>query len=221
MLLVAVGIVWWVGPQLVWLTFFESRSDRPYALMQFSQGEASLTARFRDPFAGLVLSEGGETLAKFPTHHLMEGRRADEWDGLGVHKLPGGRALVQVLTSSPYRLMVDQQENMSLLQLGSAQLPLHEDIRPALVVWLVEARPSTTLDPLSGVLANVPGSGGRVVWDVAPDVVNSSIEWDRLLLIDFADVPTALSWLRSTDLRVERAVTRSRAHSMALGVYGR
>ena len=87
-------------------------------------------------------------------------------------------------------------------------------------MWLVVSRPDATLDPLSGVLANVPGSGGRIVWDGRPDVVSAEIEWDRLLLLDFADTAAALSWLRSTNLRVERAMTRSRSHAMAVGVFG-
>jgi hypothetical protein len=220
---VLVGLgVWWVGPNLVNLAVFDSSRDKPYVLVDFvrSQSEDVYQARYLQPLAGLLASEGGELLGAYRLAHLVEGSVEDEWAYLNRLQVPRAQDLAQVMTSSPYRLMRDDIPGLHSVQLGSYELPV-SNWRPALVVWLVERRTDSLIDPLTSITAALGSSDGRIVWDAPVSALADGMSWNRILVVDFAAQSSAFAWLRHIDMETSRALANARVKRLALAVYVR
>lgn len=220
---VLVGLgVWWVGPNLVNLALFDAQRDEPYAIVDFvrSDSEDVYQARYVQPLAGLLASEGGELLGAYRLAHLLEGSVEDEWAFLNRLQVPQAQDLVQVMTSSPYRLMRDNIPELDSVQLGSYQIPVPK-WRQVLVIWLVERREDALVDPLTSITAELSVGDGRVVWEAPVSALTDSMTWNHILVVDFAAESEAFEWLRDMDMETARALANAQAKRLALAVYAR
>jgi uncharacterized protein (DUF1330 family) len=220
-LVVVLGIgIWWLGPTLAHLAFVDARRDQAYVVVDLARPEDldRHAARYGLPLIELVRSEEGELIGDYRLSHVMSGRVDDEWQRMQLYRFTAATDLVQVLTSTPYRVMFEQIEGTGSLKLGSFDLP-KDAWRPAVVVWLVDQRDAGTLDPLRELVALAEGAEGRLVWDAQVDAVERPGTWNRVVVVDFPDTETALAWLRSDTAATERTLSRSRVEGLALLVF--
>ena len=217
--LVGTGLLW-VGPQLINLAFFDAQRDQPYYLIDFVRGQPQevYTARYQQPLAGLLASESGELLAGYHLSHLVEGELADEWAYVNRLRMEHARDLVQVMTSSPYRLMREHTQGLENAQLGS-YVEAQAQWRDVLVVWLVQSRAGAPEHPLASVQAELEQGNGRVVWDAPASALNGGMSWNHVFVVDFASAPQAFTWLRQIEVQTARALANARADRLALAVY--
>jgi hypothetical protein len=214
--LLGVGI-WWIGPTLTNLAFVDERRSQAYVVLDLARdAKDSYRARYSLPLAELVLSEAGEVRDQYQLDHMLTGRVADEWRFLRLLKFSAATDLVQVLTSTPYRVLEESVEQNDVLKLGSFTMPV-AGWRPVLVVWLVASE--RAVDPLGALIASAQSEQGRLVWDAKVDAIESQPRWDRVVVVDFADTATAYAWLRSDATDTERTVSRTRVADLALIVY--
>ena len=127
--------------------------------------------------------------------------------------------LVQVLTSAPYRLLVDHSDAHEKLKFGSFAVP-PEQWQPAVLVWLV-AEPTGDADPVGPILDRLEGNDARLVWDARLDVLASTAPWRRMVVVDFPSQSQALSWLRRDDITTERTLSHARVTQLALLLFVR
>ncbi len=214
------GVLWWIGPNLASLAFYDSNRGQPYLVAEFVSGAADqLQPRYLQPLRQLVLSEGGVPRPALQLRHVANGRSADEWQHVLFYRIPQAQDVAQVMTSSPYGLLQDLTEGLRGMRLGSYTLSEIDTWQPALVICLVVDRENTQVDPLAPLLAGVAVHGGRILLNAELDVLNSAARWQRMVLIDFAGVDEALAWLGQPQVVTERDVVNSAAREFSLLLY--
>jgi hypothetical protein len=215
--LLGVG-VWWIGPSLARLAFLDERRAEAYAVLDLAQDPSpqAFLARYSNPLAELVRSEDGEVFDQYQLAHVFTGRISQEWQFLRLMKFAEATDLVQVLTSTPYRVLAEGLQETPTLKLGSFTVP-RDDWRPVVVVWLVQSNQS--LDPLGALIASALQSDARLVWDAEVDPIDTPTSWNRVVVLDFADQVRALDWLRSDATATERTLSQTRVEDLALLVF--
>ncbi|MEM9623594.1 MAG: hypothetical protein AAF993_18255 [Pseudomonadota bacterium] len=216
------GVLWWIGPSLAHLAFVDDRRADPYLVAEFLRGPVEpLQTRYIAPLQQLVTSEGGQSLAAYQLQYVANGQTRDEWPRLVFYRIPHARDVAQIMTSSPYGLMQDSITGLQAMRLGSYANSAHDEWQNTLLIFLVIARESTQLDPLTGLLAAATGSGGRVVLDAQIDPLDAEPPWQRMLVMDFPSDKVALDWLNSTAIGIERDLTSSANRDFAVMLYKR
>ncbi len=210
------GATLWMGPGLANLAFIDPNREASYTLVDFVRLEpaGALEARYHQPLAGLLASEGARLASRYRQLYLLEGRRADEWQQLSLVRLPRAQDLAQIMTSGPYRLINRSVTDIATLKLGSYE-PAADQWRRGLVVW----RASSATDPFVMVRERLAATQGRIVWDSQVEVFEGDSRWNRVLIADFIDMQTALAWLRSREMETERAILNGNVADLSLAVY--
>ena len=224
-LLVALLIgIWWMGPKLTRLAFFDGKSDEPYVVVEFArvakEDEERYQSRYLGPMTDLVVSEAGVSEPLYTVTHVMEGRRADEWTHLRRLLFPAAADLVQVMTGAPFRLIKQSLAAESVMQLGSYSVESSR-WRDVIVVWLIAGAQSS--DFMQPLLVAAAQGGGRVVWDAPVELFEPGQRqpWDRIVVVDFDATQQALAWLRAPQIETERAISVARTDELSLLVYER
>jgi hypothetical protein len=215
-------LVWWIGPGMVNLALFDAQRNQPYTHLEFARGveDEVFRARYEVPLAGLVASEQGVLVDSFELVHLLHGRTEDEWQSLSRLHMNQAKDLVQVMTSSPYRLMQQVDADLEVRALGSFAPPV-DNWRPVLVVMLGQTPATALLDPLAPMTSLLALGSGRLAWDASLTAFHSDARWDRMVVLDFADTQQALAWLRHADVSTARALSNARCNNLTVAVYQR
>ena len=224
-------LLWWLGPQMANLAFFDTQRDQPYIVFEFVSANDAQTVEplYQAPLAELVRSESAMVWPHFEQVHVQTGSVADEWHGLSIYQLAQAQHVVQVMTSAPYRLIQDYITRN--LRLGSHDLLGQSELKQTLVVMLAQKRTSMNLDPLAAISALLVqqqtgsyNSDGRIILNTQPDILSlpdRAPGWDRLLVLDFASVDQALKWLRLPSVLTERELVNAKTQAFAIVVLQR
>ena len=219
------AIAWWLGPNLVHLALFHPQRAEPFTLLSFARGLQPdvYAARYRGPLTGLAESEGGVLVDDYRLSHQLEGERQHGWQYLMRLHMGEGRKVVQVTTSSPYRMLVQDLPGLEF-QLAGSFAAAQENWRPVLALWLLQPHETDldqAADPLAPVLEQLPLGPGRVVWDAELVAIEPDLPWQRLVAVDFPDEKAALAWLRNPDVSTARSLSNARVRNLTLAVFTR
>ncbi len=227
------ALAWWVGPALINLAVLDDRRDLPYTHLDFVRIDNAevYQARYRMPLAGLVASEEGVVAQDYQLVHLMYGKSRDAWSRFALVQMNQAKDWVQVVTAGPYRLMLEalnkgvaedahQSRTVDTLHLGSFDVP-NRVWRESLVLFMLQASDETQTDPLAPMLNEISTGDGRLVWDTPVLVTGSGAEWQRVVVVDFANPDSALAWLRQPQMLTAHALSNARSTSLAIAVFQR
>ncbi len=209
------GVVWYVGPSLAAIVLDGDRRENPYYLLQLlpaaavtgDVGDPSYRARFVTLAAeddAVLLWQGGEA-------DVVQGSVLLDVVAAQVLEFPSGADLVQVLTSTAYRVL-DRGLSPRLVRhlgTGTEPLPLAPDLASVVVLYRFDEAAGAL--PLGrpgevGWLRLVPDYGGKVRWDAPINVIGSDESWNRVLMLQFPDSAAAEGWLADPLTVTERAI---------------
>lgn len=211
------GVLWWIGPSLANLAFFDSRRSEPYVVIEFLRAaHEPLQNRYVAPLQQLVNSEGGQAMASYQLQHVANGRSRDEWNRVVFYQIPQAQDVAQIMTSSPYSLMQDSISELRAIRLGTYASSSQAEWQDTLLVFLIVPRQTAQLDPMSSLLADATASAGRVVLDAQVNALDSEVAWQRMLVMDFASQRQALDWLNSPAMVTERDIVNSANREFAV-----
>ncbi|MBT7333828.1 MAG: hypothetical protein HN856_05570 [Gammaproteobacteria bacterium] len=215
-------LIWWVGPAIVRLAIIDERRNLPFTQLSFARAEDLdvYRARFQKPLASLVASEQGVMLDSYHLVHVIDGEQADEWPILNRTDMLQATDLVNLVTGSPYRLMQRYVDGLELLQLGGFVVPA-SNWRKCIVVIISQSLTGTGPDSLLPVVSLIDPAQGQLVWDTPVIATQFNAGWDRVVVVDFAEVDVALNWLRSAQMVNARAISSSKSKRLATIVFKR
>ena len=178
--LLCAGLVWWLGPGMVRLAFFDDQRDQPYVVFDlFSSDELG---DYSEQLDASVVALGGEVSPRYRLSYLAEGSRTDERLALHVVQLAHATEAVQVFTSSQFREQAGRAAYAGT-KFGSYEAwPL--EWPAVMVVWLAERAAGQELDPFRSLQAALVE---RPVYRSSIQMIEGEVDWRDVLVIAFDD----------------------------------
>jgi hypothetical protein len=212
-------LVWYVGPTVTGIAFDSERREQPYFLLNLTppslEVDPAAVAEHRSRLLELVVADGGRLLWSAGTTRRHESRALrgsfrGPMEHLDLVAFARGGDLVQMLTGAPLRQLVREAPGPNWA-VGSAVPPADLIRGEVTVVVLYHAVADGPLEPLgapghAGWLLALDDYGGRRVWDAPVDWVRGREQWNRVLMLQFADAMAASAWLRDPVTLTERAI---------------
>ena len=223
--LASAGVVWYMGPALAGIVVDKDRRESPYYLLQLLPGATasagSPAPSYRSRFVTLAAADDADLIWQGGAVEVAEGSVLLDVTGVQLMQFSTGADVVQVLTSSAYRALEADFPDVAVRHLGTSlpPEPLAADAATVVVLYRADADDSTA--PLGepgdrGWLALLPRFRGLVLWDTPVATVRGSGDWNRVLLIQFADIATAEAWLNDPNTATERAIARKQVDEMVV-----
>lgn len=225
LLLASAGVVWYIGLTLTGIVFDGERRQNPYYLLQLLPlddvepgGEAGA---YRNRFAAVAAEDQGRLVWQAGRVEVTEGHVRPDVEAVQLLEFTSGGSLVRMLTGSGYRSLQSDHGSLGTHLLGSAAPPQELAADEATVLVLYRSQPDGPPAPLgtpgeSGWLTLLPGFGGSVGWHAPVDVIRGGRTWNRVLLLQFPDVPEAEAWLADSVTATESAIARKHVDSVVV-----
>lgn len=224
LLFASAGVVWYMGLTLTGIAFDGDRRQNPYYLLQLLPEAAVASSEaapsYRARFVAQAVEDQGRLVWRAGPVTAAESN--DRLDVAAVQLLAfaTGRNLVQMLTSSAYRSL-EAAAGRAVHLVGSPAAPgdLAADETTLVVLYRDQAAGPTVLlgtPGESGWLSLLPRYGGSVAWHAPVAIVRGDRPWNRVLLLQFADLPAAEAWLADPVTATERAIARKHVDSMTV-----
>lgn len=216
LVLFSVAAVWYVGPSVAAIVLDSERREQPYHLLQLVQLEvrdpASRTADapdYRRGFLELAANDDGDLLWQSSAAEIYEGSLLRGVDSIQLFRFGTGGDLVQLLTGGRFRALAQQAQQLHLF--GATEGPAPLSMTDATVLVLYQSRPQAPPDVLgqpgqSGWLAQVEEAGGVVRWHADLETLRGGMRWNRVLMLQFPDLPAVERWRGHPVTVTERAI---------------
>jgi uncharacterized protein (DUF1330 family) len=223
LLLVSAGVVWYIGLTLSGIVFDGERRQNPYYLLQLlplDQVEpGDEAAAYRNRFVAVAAEDHGRLVWQSGQVAVTEGHVRPDVEAVQLLEFSSGGSLVRMLTGSAYRSLQTEHGTQGIHLLGSATPPQELAADEATVLVLYRSQPDAPQAPLgspgeSGWLTLLPRFGGSVGWHASADVIRGGRVWNRIMLLQFPDVPAAEAWLTDAVTATERAIARRHVDSV-------
>jgi hypothetical protein len=148
------------------------------------------------------------------TVQVPEGRVQDEWQDVQLFEFPRGGDLVEMLTSTSYRGIVNAHPALSRMLLGTGTAPDALAGGQATVLSLLTVGPEqqhTADAAIRRLLGNLSSYDGSLIWDTEVADLDDRSPWNRVLMLAFPTLELAEGWLRDPSTVTERALTGAAA----------
>ena len=198
---------------MVSLAFDEERRNSPYYLLSLvaepEMAGGSASSAFRAALAERVSADGGQLLWRGTTIQVVQGRIEDEWQHVQLFEFSRGGEFVQMLTSTGYRAILNTHAELNRLMLGTGDAPDGIVAQGASVFGLYSVGEGDSLEFAQGVrelAGNLGEFNGKLIWDAPVAGLERDVQWNRLLLFEFASVAAAEDWLRDPATVTQRTL---------------
>ena len=202
-------VVFSIGPGLLELAFFDGDRSKEILVFDFHNSEAY----------GQILADESEQWERlgqgsYRLREVLEGSVRDEWPKLDIGQYSEGRAVVQFVTSSRYRELINLDNRLVSLKIGSRAL-IDGDLPRIMVPFFVEE-----VHAHANSLAGIAKLGEeQLVWQGPVHVIEHEAGWQHGFVLGFKSPSDAIVFLTRRDVRVEREIVRSQTRTLFVAVF--
>ena len=200
-----------MGPGLLELAFFDD--DRSKAILVFDFHNSQTY--------GQLLADESEQWERrgqgsYRLGEVLEGSVGDEWPRLDIGRYSEGRSVVQFVTSSRYREVIQLDDGFLSLKIGSRAL-MDGDFPSVMVPFFVE-EVHAHANSLAGI---VKLGEEHLVWQGPVRVIEHEAGWQQGFVLGFKTPSDAIVFLTRHDVRAERDIIRSQTRTLFVAVFVR